>query len=110
MHRYLSALQYVTAVVGNSSSGIIEVPSFGIPTLNIGNRQKGRIAADSVYHCGETENEIKKGLQIILSQEFRDKAQKSINPYEQPGTSDSIMKCIENIDAKKYLIKPFYDI
>lgn len=110
MHRYLSALQYVTAVVGNSSSGIIEVPSFGIPTLNIGNRQKGRIAADSVYHCGETENEIKKGLQIILSQEFRDKAQKSINPYEQPGTSDSIMKCIENLDAKKYLIKPFYDI
>ena len=50
--RYFSALKYMTAVIGNSSSGIIEVPSFGIPTLDIGDRQKGRIAADSVIHCG----------------------------------------------------------
>jgi UDP-N-acetylglucosamine 2-epimerase len=58
--RYFSALKYMTAVIGNSSSGIIEVPSFGIPTLDIGDRQKGRIAADSVIHCGYSAEEIRK--------------------------------------------------
>ena len=57
--RYFSALKHMTAVIGNSSSGIIEVPSFGIPTLDIGDRQKGRIAADSVIHCGYSKEEIK---------------------------------------------------
>jgi len=64
--RYFSALKYMTAVIGNSSSGIIEVPSFGIPTLDIGDRQKGRIAADSVIHCGYSTEEIKDGLEKIL--------------------------------------------
>lgn len=52
LKRYLSTLQFVEAAVGNSSSGIIEVPSFGIPTLNIGDRQKGRLASKSVVNCG----------------------------------------------------------
>lgn len=71
LKRYLSALQYVTAVVGNSSSGIIEVPSFGIPTLNIGNRQKGRIAAPSVINCGTSKQNIIDGLNKVLSNEQR---------------------------------------
>ena len=69
LKRYLSTLQFVTAVVGNSSSGIIEVPSFGIPTLDIGDRQKGRIAANSVVHCGISFENILEGLKIIIRQE-----------------------------------------
>ncbi|MDR3246392.1 MAG: UDP-N-acetylglucosamine 2-epimerase, partial [Prevotellaceae bacterium] len=65
--RYLSALKYITAVVGNSSSGIVEVPSFGIPTLNIGNRQKGRIAPESVINCGTSLTEISDGMKKLLS-------------------------------------------
>ena len=66
LRRYLSTLKYVSAVVGNSSSGIIEVPSFGIPTLNIGDRQKGRVAALSVYNYGTSKEEIREGLQVVL--------------------------------------------
>ena len=65
--RYLSALRFVAAVVGNSSSGILEVPSFGKPTLDIGNRQKGRLAANSVVHCGVSGAEISEGLNRVLS-------------------------------------------
>ena len=75
--RYFSALKYMTAVIGNSSSGIIEVPSFGIPTLNIGDRQKGRIAANSVINCGYSTTEIKEGLAKVLDYGHR----KTDNPY-----------------------------
>ena len=68
--RYLSALRFVAAVVGNSSSGILEVPSFGKPTLDIGNRQKGRLAANSVVHCGVSGAEISEGLNRVLSDAF----------------------------------------
>ena len=73
--RYFSALKYMTAVIGNSSSGIIEVPSFGIPTLDIGDRQKGRISADSVIHCGYSTEEIMEGLKKVVAHKKID------NPY-----------------------------
>ena len=75
--RYFSVLKYVKAVLGNSSSGIIEVPSFGIPTLDIGDRQKGRIAADSVIHCGYSIEDIMGGLKKVTAY----KANKIDNPY-----------------------------
>jgi UDP-N-acetylglucosamine 2-epimerase (non-hydrolysing)/GDP/UDP-N,N'-diacetylbacillosamine 2-epimerase (hydrolysing) len=110
LKRYLSALKYVTAVVGNSSSGIIEVPSFGIPTLNIGIRQKGRIAADSVIHCGTTEEEIRQGLSQALSPEALAAAKSTVNPYEKEGTVDRIVHVIKEYPLENLLIKSFYNI
>ena len=89
--RYFSALKYMTAVIGNSSSGIIEVPSFGIPTLDIGDRQKGRISADSVIHCGYLTDEIKEGLNKVVDY----KSTKILNPYYKEGTCESILKIIK---------------
>jgi UDP-N-acetylglucosamine 2-epimerase (non-hydrolysing)/GDP/UDP-N,N'-diacetylbacillosamine 2-epimerase (hydrolysing) len=109
LKRYLSALKYVTAVVGNSSSGIIEVPSFGIPTLNIGNRQKGRIAADSVYHCGTSQKDITAALEYILTDEFRELASHKDNPYEKEDTLNSILKALKQCPLDNLLIKHFHD-
>lgn len=94
--RYLSALQYCKAVIGNSSSGIIEVPSFGKPTINIGNRQKGRIAADSVIHCGYSEEEIESAVKKALTTDFCKRIRMYENPYEGISTSSTIVRVIEN--------------
>ena len=104
--RYFSALKYMTAVIGNSSSGIIEVPSFGIPTLDIGDRQKGRIAADSVIHCGYSTEDIKEGLKKIVAYE----AQTIDNPYYKEGTCDAILKAIKTFPLENIVQKHFYDI
>lgn len=109
-NRYLSALKYVSAVVGNSSSGIIEVPSFGIPTLNIGSRQKGRIAADSVVHCGTTIDEINEGLRKILSDEFRQTSRLNKNPYDKEGTVSSIYQVLKTYPLKYLIHKSFYNL
>lgn len=104
--RYFSALRYMTAVIGNSSSGIIEVPSFGIPTLDIGDRQKGRIAADSVIHCNYSTEEITDGLNKIIAY-----GKKEIdNPYYKEGTCDAIMKVIKTYPLENLVQKHFYDI
>ncbi len=104
--RYFSALKYVKAVLGNSSSGIIEVPSFGIPTLDIGDRQKGRIAADSVFHCGYSTGEIKEGLKKVISY-----GHKSIdNPYFKEGTCDAILNVIKTYPLDNLVQKHFYDL
>ena len=108
--RYLSALQYVKAVVGNSSSGIVEVPSFGIPTLNIGDRQKGRIASQSVVHCSTDKESISKGLVSILSKEHQALSANSTNPYEKERCAQSIYEVISSYDLTKCLNKRFYDL
>jgi len=108
--RYLSALQYVTAVVGNSSSGIIEVPSFGIPTLNIGDRQKGRIAASSVVHCDTTTNDIKLGVELVLSKEMQLLAKNVVNPYQKEDTVVHILEVIKNYPLQDIIQKSFYDL
>ena len=110
LRRYLSALRYVSAVVGNSSSGIIEVPSFGIPTLDIGDRQKGRMAAESVWHCGTRKEEIMKGLKVVLSDAFRRKAKVCINPYDKTDTVKNIFKVISSYPLDRLRQKKFYDI
>ncbi len=109
--KYLSALQYCDAVVGNSSSGIIEVPSFRIPTVNIGDRQRGRVRAESVIDCGNDRTQIEAALQKALSFEFRNKVADVRNPYEGNKTSEEIVKMIskavhDGIDLRK----KFYDI
>lgn len=108
--RYLSALQYVKAVVGNSSSGIVEVPSFGIPTLNIGDRQKGRIASQSVVHCSADRESISKGIEHILSPEHQALSAKSINPYEKERCAETIYKIISSYDLQNCTNKSFYDL
>lgn len=104
--RYFSALKYVKVVIGNSSSGIIEVPSFGIPTLDIGDRQKGRIVADSVIHCGHSTNEIIDGLKKVVAY----KSKKIENPYYKEGTCDAILKVIKTYPIDTIIQKHFYDI
>jgi len=106
LRRYLSALQYVTAVIGNSSSGIIEVPSFGIPTLNIGNRQKGRIAANSVVNSGTSEEDILVGLKKVLYAEKK----KITNPYEGKNTIADILQALKTYPLKRLIQKSFYNL
>lgn len=110
MKRYLSVLQYVGAVIGNSSSGLAEVPTFHIPTLNIGDRQKGRTAGESVIHCGTSKDEILAGLDKIFSPEIRQMAQQSSNPYEKEGTARHIFEVIKNYPLHNITQKHFYDI
>lgn len=108
--RYLSALRCVTAVIGNSSSGIVEVPSMGIPTLDIGIRQKGRLAAKSVIHCGVSQEEIEKGLSTVLSDEVRQMARTVENPYGQQDTLSKMVKAIAETPLEGIITKPFYDL
>lgn len=108
--RYLSVVKEVVAVVGNSSSGVVEVPSFGIPTLNIGDRQKGRLAADSVYNCDPDKVSILKGLDVVLSKQFREKAAITHNPYEITGTSQIVFDVISNYPLENLIPKRFYDL
>lgn len=110
MKRYLSALQHVTAVVGNSSSGLLEVPSAHIPTLNIGDRQKGRTRGASVYDCASDTASIIEGLKIVLSEDFREKARKATNPYEKKNTAQNIFNVIATYPLDKLQQKSFYNL
>ena len=106
LRRYLSALRFVKAVVGNSSSGVIEVPSFGIPTLNIGDRQKGRIAAESVVNCGTSKEEILIGLEQVLKSEHKE----IHNPYEGKNTTADILHVLKTYPLEGLIQKSFYNI
>lgn len=107
--RYLSVLKYCAAVVGNSSSGILEVPSFKIPTINIGNRQKGRVQSKSVINCRCIIDEIDKALSIISDIDYISKFKNYDNPYELIGTSSNIVKNIKNYLKSEHKNKKFYD-
>ena len=107
--RYLSTLKHVSAVIGNSSSGIIEVPSFGVPTLDIGVRQKGRISSESVFHCGTSFSEIKDGIDKVLSTAAKNLAEKSFNPYQKENTIENIVNVIKSYPLAKITTKSFYN-
>lgn len=102
---YLSALKYTCCVVGNSSSGIIEAPSFHIPTVNIGNRQKGRECAETVVTCGNSREEIAKAFEHALSKDFLNKCKITHNPYEGKDTSKNIIAIAKEMLAKGLPIK-----
>lgn len=110
LKRYLSTLQFVKAAVGNSSSGIIEVPSFGIPTLNIGDRQKGRLASKSVVNCGTSKDEVIAGLKLCLSVEMQKAAKTYENPYAKPDTANLIYQELKNVELAGLNLKTFYDL
>ena len=110
--RYLSALRYAEFVIGNSSSGIIEAPSFHIPTIDIGDRQKGRIIGGTVIHCEPSMDLIDKAINDVEDAGFRENISNLTNPYGLGNTSDKIIDIIKDhllnkgIDLKK----KFYDI
>ena len=112
MRRYLSALKYAHCVLGNSSSGLTEAPSFGIPTVNIGDRQRGRLQAESVINCRPETGDILRALELACSPAFRARAARAVNPYGDGHTSERICDIIKRTLAsgKIDLKKKFYDI
>ena len=110
---YFSYLKYCDVVIGNSSSGIIEVPSFRIPTINIGSRQEGRIKPPSVIDTNYSFKLFKKALAQILLGKFKKKIEKMKNPYYKKNTSGKILKILKNrkiMKSKDLNKKKFYDI
>ena len=112
MRRYLSAVKGALFVIGNSSSGIIEVPSFRVPTINIGDRQKGRVSAESVINCDTDSKSIVAAIDKALDSGFRESIKNVDNPYEKKGTSRLMAETIELfvLENKLDLKKSFYDI
>lgn len=108
--RYLSALQHVDAVVGNSSSGLAEAPSFKIGTINIGDRQKGRIKAASVIDCEPNQISIGRALEKLYSPEFQAVLPEVRNPYGEGCPSNKIVEIIKKASLKKMLKKKFFDL
>ena len=108
--RYLSALQYVDAVVGNSSSGIVEAPSFKVATINIGDRQKGRIRADSTQDVNICQQEITKAINNLYTEDMVDLLKTVVNPYSKGDSSTNIIKVLKNYDLTRLKTKIFYDI
>ncbi len=111
MKRYLSLLACADLCVGNSSSGIVEVPSFHIPTVDIGIRQRGRIAAESVIHCGDSHREIAAALRYALSPEMRLRLPEISNPYYKPDTLRLQAQAVREFAASLPCPqKKFYDL
>ena len=108
---YLSLMKYSKLVIGNSSSGIAETPSFNVPTVNIGNRQKGRIFAKSIIQCDGNTNDIKKKIKKALSKKFLINLKNNKNPYGNGGASKKILGVLKNLNLDDVNItKSFYDI
>lgn len=107
--RYFNAIRYVDAVVGNSSSGILEVPSFHKPTINIGDRQKGRVMAKSIINCSVNTNEIVKAIKNLYKSEAKAFATTK-NPYEGIKTAHTIKEELKNVSLQTIFQKSFYDL
>lgn len=107
--RYLSALQFVDFVIGNSSSGILEVPAFYIPTINIGDRQKGRICNESVINSNNSLEDIEKSITFALNKQFRETIQQQEMLYGNGTAAEKILKVIKEHTIIP-LKKSFYDI
>ena len=108
--RYLSAMRHCEAVIGNSSSGIVEAPSCKVPTINIGSRQAGRLQAGSIVNCEPTFSGLSAALEKISSPEFRSSLCSIENPYGNGDTVKKIMYFLEDIDWSKLLRKKFFNI
>ena len=107
---YLSTMKYMDGVVGNSSSGIIEAPSFKVGTIDIGDRQKGRIKADSVISCLPEIKSFKRAFIKLYSKDFQKKLKQVKNPYGLGGTAVKIKNILKKVETKGILKKEFYDI
>jgi len=109
-NNYLSSLQYVDGVIGNSSSGICEVPSFKKGSINIGIRQKGRLKASSIIDCIPNRHIINEAIKKLYSTTFQKKLKDTVNPYDKGETSDLVIKILESSYDNLNLNKAFFDI
>ena len=110
-HRnYISIMQYVDGVVGNSSSGLLEAPTFKIGTINIGDRQSGRLKAESIIDCDPNKESINNAISKLYSQKFKNVIKKTSNPYGKGNASEKIIKTLLNLKLPKELKKKFHDI
>ena len=108
--RYLSCIKHFDGVVGNSSSGIIEAPSFKKGTINIGDRQRGRLKAESVIDCEPSSSGIREAFKKLFSANFQKNLQKIINPYGKGGSSEKILNILEEDFSNMNLKKRFYNL
>lgn len=108
--RYLSALRYIDAVVGNSSSGIVEAPTFKVASINIGDRQKGRIRATSVIDVANDSVQIKQALKTIYLPDYQKTLAQVVNPYGQGESSEQVVKVLQTVELKQLTTKSFYDM
>jgi GDP/UDP-N,N'-diacetylbacillosamine 2-epimerase (hydrolysing) len=108
--RYFSCIKYVDGVVGNSSSGLAEVPSFKKGTINIGDRQKGRLKAESVIDCEPNKISISNAIRLLYSNEFQKKLSKFKNPYGLEGANENIVNILQKISLDGILKKVFYNL
>lgn len=108
--RYLSLMRQADLVLGNSSSGIIEAPAVKVATVNIGDRQKGRLYAASILHCGETADEIASAIEEAISNEFREAVKDASSLYGDCNASDAIHAILASIELPVVLAKKFHDV
>ncbi len=111
VRRYLSLMKYARFVLGNSSSGIIETPAFKVATVNIGDRQRGRLQSASIINCGTAKDEIIQAMQVAMSNEHQKKCQQVISPYGDGHAAEKIArKTVEIVNGAIDLKKKFYDL
>lgn len=108
--KYLSAIKHVNMLIGNSSSGIIEVPAMKKPTINLGIRQQGRLRAPSVIDCAENSEEIVLAIKKALSLDFQTRLTEMISPYGTGDASCKIKELLKRIPLENILIKKFHDL
>jgi GDP/UDP-N,N'-diacetylbacillosamine 2-epimerase (hydrolysing) len=107
---YLSMLSLVDGVIGNSSSGLAEAPSFKIGTINIGDRQKGRIQASSVLNCEASQSHVVIALEEMYSDGFQSRLKTTVNPYGTGGASQRIVEILKEVNFEGLIMKSFNDL
>ena len=109
--RYLSAIKHADVIIGNSSSGLIEVPSFKKPTINIGDRQRGRVSGLSVINCKPNKKDIIESIKYALSDTFKKILLNSANPYGEKNSSIEIVRILKKVSVDSNLVKKrFYNL
>lgn len=110
--RYLSLIRQVDAVIGNSSSALVEAPALGKPSVDIGDRQRGRLSGPSVIHCPADEASIRAAIEEALAPAFSPRLDPTLSPYAggQGPASPRILKCLKDADLRSLLQKPFHDL
>ena len=108
--RYFSCLAQIDCVVGNSSSGLLEAPAFSIGTVNIGDRQKGRLQATSIIDCEPYKQAILCALERVYSPTFQQALKLTSNPYGSGGASENVAKILADYPLDNILKKQFYNL
>ena len=108
--RFLSLLKIADALVGNSSSGIVEAPTFRTPSINVGDRQKGRLRSASVIDCDPDPDSIHRAFAYLQSDEYRNRLATAVNPYGDGGAAERIVAVLESYDLERCRCKVFYDL